>query len=263
MVKGEVPLIFFICFALNLVIFFLLWIYQEIYKNASYVDVAWSMTILLQAGLYFWWYEGHSVYASLSLFLVALWALRLTWHLMRRLVGEPEDSRYAKLRHKWGESSSRNFFWVHLMNAAVSFLMALSLVPLMSHQGPLYAFLYLGFGLGVLAVSGEALADRQLREFKGQRENQGQVLDRGLWRYSRHPNYFFEWLHWVAYGVMAFGLEWGWVSFLGAVVIYIFLTRITGVPFHQDKLKSANPQYLAYVSRTPSFFPWFPRGQTK
>ncbi len=253
-------MVFLITLSINLAAFLGLWLYQEVSKNASFVDVLWAFSIGVQAGIYYWWLGGQSPHGVLTLFLAVFWCLRLSLYLTRRLWRQAEDSRYRKLREKWGSASSRNFLWVHLMNAAVSWLMALSFYPLFAHQSEEGSWaLWLGFALGMSAIFLEALADYQLKKFKLQKANQGRVLDTGLWRYSRHPNYFFEWLHWLSYGVMAWGLTLGSLSFVGAVVIYVFLTRITGIPFERDKAPEVRPKYAEYVAKTSAFFPWPPK----
>ena len=120
-----------------------------------------------------------------------------------------------------------------------------------------------GAALWLLALAGEARADRELAAFKRDPANQGRVCDRGLWRYSRHPNYFFEWLVWVAYFVFALASPWGWIAILGPASILFLLLRVTGIPMTEEQsIRSRGDAYRRYQRTTSAFVPWFPQQPT-
>ncbi len=119
---------------------------------------------------------------------------------------------------------------------------------------------FAGAALWLIAISGEALADAQLAAFKRRASNKGRVCDAGLWRYSRHPNYFFEWLIWVAYFVFALGSPWGWVAIVGPASILYLLLRVTGIPMTEEQsIRSRGDAYRRYQQTTSAFIPWFPK----
>ena len=112
----------------------------------------------------------------------------------------------------------------------------------------------------LVSVGGESLADAQLARFRADPANRGKTCRSGLWRYSRHPNYFFEWLHWCAYAVAAIGAPLAWLGWLGPVVMYLFLRYISGIPFtEQQALRTRGDDYRDYQRSTPMLFPWFPK----
>jgi steroid 5-alpha reductase family enzyme len=122
------------------------------------------------------------------------------------------------------------------------------------------AWLVAGVAVFVVAVAGEAIADHQLARFRADPANRGRVCEVGLWRYSRHPNYFFEWLHWFSYVLLGVGAAWWWITPLGAVLMGASLAWITGIPFVEaQSLRSRGEAYRDYQRRTSAFFPWFPR----
>ncbi|KAG1359915.1 hypothetical protein G6F61_014465 [Rhizopus arrhizus] len=115
-------------------------------------------------------------------------------------------------------------------------------------------------GVWLLSVGGEALADRQLARFRANPANKGRTCRDGLWRYSRHPNYFFEWLHWFTYVLLAVGSPLWWMAWLGPLLMYVFLRWISGIPFtEQQALRTRGDDYREYQRRTSAFFPWFPK----
>ena len=128
-----------------------------------------------------------------------------------------------------------------------------------SDQG-LFWLDFLGIGIWVLAIGGEAIADQQLANFKRDPGNRGEVCNVGFWRYSRHPNYFFEWLHWWSYVALALTAPFGWLSILAPIAMWFFLNRVTGIPHTETQaIKSRGDKYRRYQQTTSAFFPWFPR----
>jgi steroid 5-alpha reductase family enzyme len=202
--------------------------------------------------------------------LVAIWSLRLGLHIASRTAGIADDPRYAAFAQQWGSGSARRMF-VFLQSQALGsaplvfaiFVAARFPDPALRLQDCLGALILL------VGIAGEALADAQLKEFRKAAANKGRVCDGGLWRWSRHPNYFFEWFGWLAYPVIACSpndplfYPWGWTALLAPVFMYWFLVHVTGIPpLEQQMLRSRGERYRDYQSRTSRFFPMPPRKGT-
>lgn len=197
--------------------------------------------------------------------LVALWGGRLGAHILRRVLSHPEDARYAGLREAWGTRYRAKLFGFAMIQAAAAILLALAMRLAACNPEPGFRLLDL-LGIIVLAgaIVGESAADRQLARFKSDPANRGRVCDTGLWAWSRHPNYFFEWLGWVAYPLFAIdpggGSNWGWMALLGPVLMYGLLVHVSGIPpLERHMLRSRGEAYCAYQTRTNAFMPWPPR----
>jgi steroid 5-alpha reductase family enzyme len=186
------------------------------------------------------------------------WSCRLAAHLyFDRVRGKPEDGRYAALRATWGARADRNFFWFFQAQGLLDITLSLPFVALCSRPAPLGAADGVGAAIWFVAVSGETAADRQLAAFRADPANKGKVCRRGLWSWSRHPNYFFEWLHWLAYAAMA---PADWRVWLSPALMLYFLLRVTGIPATEAQaVKSRGEDYRDYQRTTSMFVPWFPK----
>lgn len=240
----------------------LLWLRQRATGDAGIVDVGWSAGIGCMAVYGAALSAGYPARRLLVGSLAALWAFRLAGYLLRDRIGKAkEDARYRTLRDTWGPKAQRNFFWFFQAQALLILLFAFPIrVALDNPVFHLQVWDGLGLVLWVVAVGGESLADRQLAAFRRDPANRAGVCDRGLWRYSRHPNYFFEWLHWFAYVLFAVGSpRWAW-TLLGPALMFFFLYKVTGIPATEaQSLRSRGDAYRAYQARTSPFIPWFPR----
>lgn len=238
--------------------FFALWRVATRRRDASLVDAAWAAGLGAMGSICAAAGDGDPDRRALVAAMSVLWSARLTAHLyLDRVRGKPEDGRYAALREKWGKDADRNFFWWFQAQGALDLLLALPFAALCSKPEPLGPLDGLGLVVWLVAVVGETAADMQLAEFRADPANKGRACRAGLWRYSRHPNYFFEWLHWLAYAAMAPD-DWRvWTS--PALMLY-FLLRVTGVPHTEAQaLRSRGEDYRRYQRETPMFFPWRPR----
>lgn len=235
------------------------WLWQRRHRNAGIVDVIWAAGLGLAALLMAATGTGALVPRALFAGLGTAWSLRLAWHLWRRVRGEAEDGRYRQLRSSWQDSQPK-FFAFFLAQAALVVLFALPFMAVAANPvGGWSAWMLLAIMIWVVSVSGEAVADAQLRQFRAQPEHHGRTCQSGLWRYSRHPNYFFEWLHWFAYVALAIGSPIGWLAWSGPLVMYVFLRWISGVPWTEAQaLRTRGEAYRDYQRRTPMLFPWFP-----
>ena len=259
-------MIFIFSLFFNIFIFIILWCWQLKSRNASYVDVLWAFSLSIQALIYFVYHfnSSYDINQILPLLLVLFWSLRLSIYLFKRLYQQAEDRRYQKLRLDWQNKQQLNFFLLYQVNAIVSFLMALPFYLIFSKTSHNelalnQILIYAGFVLGFISIMMEKVADKQLANFIKHKTSMHQVFKGGLWKYSRHPNYFFEFLHWFSYGIMCLNFDYRILGFISAAIIYVFLTKVTGIPYNDLKTKQNNPQYLQYAQETNTFFPWFPR----
>lgn len=236
------------------------WRWQQRRRNAGVVDVIWALgvggaAVLLAV------FGGGAVWSRVTLVVLAAgWSLRLGLHLWHRVSRESEDGRYAHLRTLWGDSPWRWFAFFQFQ----AFLIVLFALPFLAVagspiDGPHPAWIA-GLAIWLCGVAGEAIADAQLRRFRSDPANRGRTCRAGLWRYSRHPNYFFEWLHWFAYVALAWGSPQWLLALSGPVVMYVFLRWLSGIPFTEAQaLRTRGEDYRDYMQRTPLLFPWFPR----
>jgi steroid 5-alpha reductase family enzyme len=233
----------------------------RVLKIYAVVDLVWSLGILLGTWAIALRSGMDHLRDGFVLVAVSFWALRLSYHLLRdRVMPRREDPRYANLMARWGVHAPRNFCFLFLTQLP---LVALFLVPISVALGNHEALGWvdaIAVVLAVLALVGEAVADHQLGSFRARPENAGGVCREGLWRYSRHPNYFFEWLYWWTYVLFSVGsVAFGW-SLLGPLVMYVFLRYISGVPPAEfSSLKRRGAAYADYQASTSVFFPWKPK----
>src|SRR6185503_18794892 len=184
--------------------------------------------------------------------LVTLWGARLSLHIFRRNHGKVEDPRYQAMRAAHGRTFWwRSLFTVFWLQGAILWFVALPLLVAVRAARPA-ALTAVGFGF-------EVVGDYQLERFKAAPANRGHVLDRGLWRYTRHPNYFGDAILWWGLYTIACATPGGWVTGLSPALMSFLLMRVSGVTLLEEGLKASKPGYRAYITRTPAFFPWFPR----
>jgi steroid 5-alpha reductase family enzyme len=243
---------------------FTLWLIQRAHRNASLADAGWCAGL---AGAVIWYalnVEGDVARRTVVALMVGLYGLRLGGYvLLDRVLGKEEDPRYQTMRRRWGRQEPAIMFGYFLLQAPA--IVAFSLPPLVVMQNPRPGFSLwelLGVVVWAVAVTGEAVADRQLAAFRRQPWNKDRVCRTGLWRYSRHPNYFFEWLHWWSYVVMALALpagNWG-ATLIGPLIMGWALVKVTGIPLAESQaLESRGDDYRLYQATTSAFIPWPPR----
>lgn len=246
------------------VVMLVLWYVQRRTHNAGIVDVAWSFGTGLTGVGFALLADGAWERRVLIAVMAGVWGLRLGWHLWKRMLREEEDGRYRALREKWGDNTQRNLFWFFQIQAAWAVLFALPMLAAATNPSPAPAWYdLLAVGVWLIAIAGESLADWQLARFKQQPDSRGKVCRVGLWRYSRHPNYFFEWLQWWAYLLMGLGSPVWYLAVAGPFVMLYFLMRVTGIPVTEaHALRSRGEAYRNYQQTTSAFFPWLPKEST-
>jgi steroid 5-alpha reductase family enzyme len=238
-----------------------LWLLSLRLRDASIVDPFWGAGFVLVAWLSFWGSAGDPARRALALALVTIWGLRLSVHLLARNLGHGEDPRYRAMRAAHGDR-----FWlvslgtVFALQGLLMWVVSLPVQVAVASPTPR--------GLGWLDIAGaalwavgflfEAVGDWQLRRFRADPGNRGRALDTGLWRYTRHPNYFGDALQWWGLGCLglAAGAAWTLVS---PVVMTFLLVKVSGVALLEKDIAERRPEYRRYVERTSAFFPWFPR----
>lgn len=235
------------------------WRWQRDHANAGIVDVLWSVGVGGAAILLAWCGAGAGWPRVTLAVLGGLWGMRLAVHLWTRVRGEPEDGRYRNLRTLWN-GDQRKFFLFFQFQALLIVLFALPFLAVARNRVASGLPLAAGVVLWLVSVIGESIADRQLARFRADPMNRGRTCRQGLWRYSRHPNYFFEWLHWFTYVCLALGSPLAWLAWSGPLLMYVFLRWVSGIPYTEAQaLRSRGEDYRAYQRSTPMLFPWFPR----
>ncbi len=241
----------------------LLWAWHLRSGNAGVVDVGWAGSLAGMAVGYGLAGEGLAPRRAVVAGMMTVWGARLALYLWRdRVWRRPEDPRYAELREAWRTALPARFFVFFQAQALLAAALSLPVAIAVTDRQPSLRWTeYLALALWVVAVAGEALADRQLERFKDDPHSHGRVCRAGLWRYSRHPNYFFEWLVWVAYALAASASPWGALAWACPAIMLFLLFRVTGIPATEaHALHSRGDAYRQYQQTTSVFVPWLPRG---
>lgn len=244
--------------ALSVMFAALFWLARRI-NNYGIVDIAWSYAFGLLALFYAWASHGWMARRALITTIAVLWSARLGTHLARRIMRHhpTEDGRYQQLRRDWSENFSMKMFGFFQLQAASVVVLGAAFLLAARNPAPNFHFLEIAAViLWIFAWCSEAVADWQLAAFNRRPENGRKVCEVGLWRYSRHPNYFFEWMIWVAFAVFALPSPFGWLGIVGPVSILWLLLRVTGIPMTEaQSLRSRGDDYRRYQSSTSAFLP--------
>jgi steroid 5-alpha reductase family enzyme len=244
----------------------LAWRVQQASGSSGWVDVSWTFGVGAVAVLAALAPSGSDLWPGWRQMLVAAlaaaWSLRLGLHIMGRNRAPGDDPRYRQLAAEWGADAPRRMFRFLQSQAAVGVVLVLAVALAAQNPHPALRIQDV-VGLLVLAaaVVGEAVADAQLRRFKANRASRSAICDMGLWRWSRHPNYFFEWLAWLTYPVIAIDLSshnpWGWLALSAPVCMYWVLVHVSGIPPLEDHmLRTRGAAFRAYQRRTRPFLPF-------
>jgi len=242
-----------------------LWIVHLLIRNAAIVDVGWAAGLGILALFYAVAGPGYSARKWAMASMAGFWGLRLAAYLLfARVIGHPEEGRYVQLRKEWKTNLALRFLFFFEFQALLDVVLSLPfLLVCMNPHAPLGVVEKTGAGVWLIGILGEAFADQQLNNFKKNLANKGKTFRGGLWKYSRHPNYFFEWVMWVGYAVFALGSPWGWLGLISPAMILYFLMGVTGIPATEAQaLRSRGNEYRDYQRTTSPFVPWFPKKAT-
>ncbi len=239
----------------------IVWLVQRRTGRADRVDLAWTLGTGLLAASFALASDGDATRRALIATLASLWSLRLAWHLASRLRRSPEDGRYLRLRIRHGDSADTWLFWFFQVQALLCAFFAAPALIAARNAGPVGWPEALGVLVWAVAVAGETVADRQLSRFRGARPDSASVCRVGLWKYSRHPNYFFEWLHWWSYVCVGWQAPHGWLTLAGPVAMLLLILKVTGIPPTEEQaLARRGEAYRRYQREVSAFFPWKPQG---
>ncbi len=244
-------------------VFCVAWIWARRCDNYSLVDAVWAFGIGLTGVLWLVSTGGGATKHWVAGGLLTLWSLRLGWHLQRRIrrAHPHEDARYAKLREVWKGRVPSAFFWFFQAQGISVVLLALPFLLIAVDPGGSWSvWESVGLAVTLIGIFGEGLADSQMASFKASHPDSKAVCQEGLWRYSRHPNYFFEAIIWIGFNLYACGSEWGWAMVHAPAVIIYLLLRVTGIPpTEAAAVMRKGDAYRRYQKSTSAFIPWPPK----
>ena len=240
----------------------ILWLISIPIKNVSIVDIFWGIGYLVACSIYIFLSDEIYNRQWLLYILVVIWGLRLSGYLLIRNYGKGEDFRYQEFRRYFGAERYWwfSFFQVFLLQGALIVIISLPLlgVNLFTNSNDINALDYLAILVWLIGFFFESVGDYQLTKFKNNPENKGKVLDTGLWRYTRHPNYFGDAAVWWSFGIFSIAAGAYW-HVIGSLIMTYLIIKISGVSLLERSLKEAKPKYKDYIAKTSAFFPWFPK----
>ena len=252
--------IFFYTLAILFLIAIALWIASRIKKDVGIVDSFWSLMILV-AGFCFLAFTDTIITDrhSIVMLLLTVWAIRLAVHITWRNWGQEEDSRYQTIRNNNQPNFDlKSLYIVFLLQAFLAVVVALPLMSVFSSDSDINNLDYIALALWFTGMFFETVGDQQLARFKSSSSNQNKVLNSGLWRYTRHPNYFGEFCIWWAFFLFAVASGYWW-SIVSPLLMTILLLKVSGVSLLESTISERRPQYASYCRTTNAFFPWFPK----
>lgn len=243
----------------SFIFFTLLWIIQVIRKDAGVVDIGWTAGVGAMAIYAAIAGEGWIPRRILVGAMGGIWSIRLVLYILKdRILCETEDSRYQRLRAHWGKRANPWFFVFFTSQSLLVVLFALPFLPGANKSlETLSIFDVMALATWLTAMGGEWLADLQLARFRKNPDNKRKVCRNGLWNYSRHPNYFFEWMHWFAYPLLAINSSGFALAMVGPIAMYLFLMKLSGIPHvERESLAKRGEDYRNYQKTTSILIPW-------
>ena len=235
------------------------WLLSVMKRDVSIVDSIWSLMILIAAIVYFVNNTAIGFRETLIFYLVAIWALRLSVYLTWRNWGQPEDYRYQQIRKNYSPwFALKSLIIIFGLQALLAWLVSLPLLPALSVTQPLSLLDGIALLIWSVGMGFETIADFQLQRFKANPDNRGKVLQSGLWRYTRHPNYFGEFCIWWGFYLFAVSTG-GWWTILSPLLMTFLLLRFSGVALLEKDIHERRPGYRDYIARTNAFFPAKPQ----
>ncbi len=239
-----------------------LWLIHLRTGNAAIVDAGWAGGLGLLGVLYAALGEGYWLRRAILAAMAGAWGFRLAVYLLStRIIGHPEEGRYQELRRQWKTNIAFKFLVFFEFQALLCVVLAVPFLAASRNVPPeISALEWVAVALWVIAWVGEFIADAQLSAFKLDPANRGKTCQAGLWRYSRHPNYFFEWLIWMAFALYGIESPNGWWGLISPALMLYFVLRVTGIPATEAQaLRTRGDEYRRYQETTSAFVPWFRR----
>jgi len=252
---------YYLFIGLIIFLYMSLWFIVSLFRKRNDVaDIAWGIGFMLVAWTAFFFSENVSFRSGLVNILVSIWGLRLAWHIYHRNKGKTEDYRYLAWRQAWGQwFYIRSYLQVYLLQGFFLFLIVMPVLVInMSGGSSLRLLDYLGVAVWLLGFFFEAVGDAQLQKFISNPNNRGRLMQSGLWKYTRHPNYFGEVTQWWGLWLIAVNVPGGWLSIIGPITITVLILKVSGIPLLEKKM-AENPDFAGYKKRTSVFIPWRPR----
>jgi len=242
--------------------FFLFFLVAQVIRNNSIVDMGWGAGFVLVALATLFIQGAYMERNLLLVLLITIWGGRLTYYIVRRNWGKPEDFRYAKWRREWGRwLVPRAFLQVFMLQGLLMLVIGYPIILVNANPQPgLNIIDYLGLAVWIIGFYFESVSDKQMAEFKKDPANKGHIIKTGLWKYSRHPNYFGEATMWWGIFLLSLSVPLGWSAIISPLTITLMLLYVSGVPMLEKKYKD-NPEFQKYAKVTSKFFPWFPKKQ--
>ena len=254
--------LFFQASSIILILVTLLWIWSVFIKNVSIVDIFWGVGFVVVNTFYVFMSGELNARKIVILTLVCIWGFRLAIYLAIRNIGKGEDFRYQEFRQNYGPKRYWwfSYFQTFLLQGILIMIISLPLLGINynNSNGNLQILDYLGIIIWLIGFTFETVGDFQLSNFKRDSKNKGKILHTGLWKYTRHPNYFGDSAVWWAYGIFSIAAGSYW-QVIGAVIMTLLILKISGVSLLEKTLKETKPQYKEYIQKTSSFIPWFPK----
>ena len=244
-----------------IIIYMIIWFFiSQLLSRNDIADIAWGPGFIVTAISAIIYCNGTTQRGFIGLFLVFLWAVRLGIHVFLRNRGKSEDARYKKWRQDWGKQAViRAFFQIFILQGLLIIIISLPVTFIItSKQNSWGVFDFLGIFIWLTGFFFEAVGDYQLIKYKKNPENKGKIMMQGLWRYTRHPNYFGEVVLWWGIYIIALSVSLGWAAILGPVTITFLILKVSGIPLLEEKYKD-NPEFQTYKRQTSAFFPLPPR----
>lgn len=238
-----------------------LWIVSVFIKNVSIVDLFWGIGFVLTNAFYFLATKTYYPVQIILFIMVTIWGVRLSVYLAWRNIGKGEDFRYQEFRRKYGRNYTWiSFFQTFMLQGILMWIISVTLLGANVYAGSRgIKFLdYMGITVWIIGLVFEAGGDYQLARFKMNKANKGKVLNSGLWRYTRHPNYFGDSAVWWGYGLLCLSTG-SYPMVLGSLLMTLLIIKVSGVALLEKTIKDRKPEYEEYIRKTNSFIPWFPK----
>ena len=256
----QLPLI---CLAACSFIMIIIWTWAYKIQNAGVVDIFWAFNFTVIAAIIYFLADGFGPRKEVVCLLAGLWSLRLGIYLLIRVGShlDHEEGRYAQLRKEWVPNPDLKFFIFFQAQAISNIMLAIPFFIIAQNKDPQLSLIeMIGAGMWFISILGEGISDFQLKQFKNNPANKGKVCQDGLWKYSRHPNYFFQLMIWISIFVFSLATSYGWISIICPLTIGYLIFKVTGIPMTEEQsLRSKGDLFREYQRTTSVFVPWFRR----